>query len=223
MNRIIALNFKAYAESAGSAGLKLAQIVEQAAGTNNKIDFIACPQSPQLQLLAGKFHAARFFAQGVDAVEPGAVTGWLPAESIAASGAAGTLVNHSEHRLKPEEIKFVVEKCRKLGLQAMVCAESLEKALQVASLGPWAVAYEPPEFIGSGISVSKAQPEVVGEFVKKMRKQFPKVIPVVGAGVSTPQDVKTCFALGAQGVLLASAFVKAKEPAKLLGEMAGVT
>ncbi len=221
MPNIIALNFKAYSESAGEKGVKLAETVETIAGSN-KILFIVCPQTPQLQLLANKLKRALVFAQHADAVDAGAFTGWLPAESIAASGAAGTLVNHSEHRLEPAEIKFVVGKCRQLNLKTMVCAESLQNALEVAALGPWAVAYEPPELIGSGTSVSTAQPEVVGEFVARMRKQFPKVIPVVGAGVTTAADVRKCFDLGAQGVLLASAFVKAKDPAKLLKEMAGL-
>jgi triosephosphate isomerase len=82
------------------------------------------------------------------------------------------------------------------------------------SFQPWAVAFEPPELIGTGVSVSTAKPEVVQEFVSKMHRQAPKVLAIVGAGVSTPQDVAKCFDLGASGVLLASAFVKAADPKK---------
>jgi thiazole synthase ThiGH ThiG subunit len=42
----------------------------------------------------------------------------------------------------------------------------------------------------------------------------------VGAGVSTPGDVKKSFELGAEGVLLASAFVKAPDPKKFAEDFA---
>ena len=45
-------------------------------------------------------------------------------------------------------------------------------------------------------------------------------MPIVGAGVSNETDVAKCAELGAQGVLLASAYVKAKDPKNLLAEMA---
>jgi triosephosphate isomerase len=43
-----------------------------------------------------------------------------------------------------------------------------------------------------------------------------------GAGVSSKEDVKKALELGAQGVLLASAFVKAPDPKAFLSELAGV-
>ncbi|MCK5410084.1 MAG: triose-phosphate isomerase, partial [Candidatus Heimdallarchaeota archaeon] len=46
------------------------------------------------------------------------------------------------------------------------------------------------------------------------------VTPLVGAGVSTSKDVSEALQLGAKGVLLASGFVKSKEPKSVLLEMA---
>lgn len=220
MERIIALNFKAYSESAGEYGVRLAMAVEEVAAERKSIEFIACPQAPELHLLAKRLRHASVFAQHADALGAGAHTGWLPPQSVKASGCAGTLVNHSERRLAREQVQAVVGACSEISLRAMVCAEDLGKALEYAFLKPWAVAYEPPELIGSGISVSTAQPEIVEDFVKKIRRQTPEVVAIVGAGVTTPEDVGKCFELGAQGVLIASAFVKASDPRKLLEEIA---
>jgi triosephosphate isomerase len=220
VEKFIALNLKAYPESAGEGGLRLSRLADEiAADTDAKI--IVCPQPQQLELIARELKHATAFAQHADAVDAGAKTGWLPVESVKASGAQGTLVNHSEHRLKREEVEFVVEKAKLIGLRVMVCAADLDESLAFAvDLQPWAVAYEPPKLIGSGISVSTAQPEIVEKFVQRMGNEAPDVVPVVGAGVTTVADVKKCFELGADGVLLASAFVKSKDPAALLKEMA---
>jgi triosephosphate isomerase len=43
---------------------------------------------------------------------------------------------------------------------------------------------------------------------------------LVGAGVSNATDVATSLKLGAEGVLLASAFVKAKDPEAWLRDVA---
>ena len=223
MEKFIALNLKAYPESAGEGGVRLAKIADGVAA-QSQTKIIVCPQPAQLELIARQLRHATAFAQHSDAVDAGARTGWMPVEGVRAAGAAGTLVNHSEHRVVAEKVKFVVEKASVIGgLKVMVCAADLDESLAFATaLEPWAVAYEPPELIGSGISVSSAQPEIVEDFVKRMREQAPNVIPVVGAGVSTAADVSTCFKLGADGVLLASAFVKSKDPKALLEEMVRV-
>ena len=71
------------------------------------------------------------------------------------------------------------------------------------------VAFEDPELIGTGISVSKAKPELVRRNIEAIRAGM--AIPLVGAGISTAEDVIASIALGAQGVLVASAVVKAKD------------
>jgi triosephosphate isomerase len=59
----------------------------------------------------------------------------------------------------------------------------------------------------------------VSDAVKQI-KQFDKsVLVFVGAGVSNARDVSLSVKLGAEGVLLASAFVKAKSPKALLQSM----
>jgi triosephosphate isomerase len=82
-------------------------------------------------------------------------------------------------------------------------------------LKPTYAAYEPPELIGSKTtSVSKAKPDVI---VKAVALSKEAGIPlIVGAGVSSAKDVKTCIELGAVGVAVASDVVVANDPKKEL-------
>ena len=78
------------------------------------------------------------------------------------------------------------------------------------------IAYEPPEFVGTGISVSTAKPSQITDFVNKVT---PKVRRLVGAGISNASDVKKALELGADGWGVSSAFTKAKDPQRILDEL----
>jgi triosephosphate isomerase len=82
---------------------------------------------------------------------------------------------------------------------------------------------EPPELIGTGISVSKAKPEIVTDTVKLVHKVDPKMIILCGAGISTAEDVFIALKLGTRGVLVASGIVKAKDPYTVLRAFADST
>jgi triosephosphate isomerase len=159
------------------------------------------------------------FAQHVDAVPQGAHTGTLTVEAIKAAGCKGSLVNHSERRLPEEQIAATIARLNEAGLESMLCTKDAKESAHLAKYKPTYIAVEPPELIGSGISVSTAKPEVVKGTVEAVSKV--NSTPVLcGAGVSNAADVKKAVALGAKGVLLASAYVKSLDPKKLLEEMA---
>ncbi len=215
MARVIAFNFKAFESVYGAAAERYAKALREVAATHANVTFIACPPQLELAATARKFAATRnffVFSQNADPVGFGSRTGWTPVEAVKASGAAGTLVNHAEHKVPLETVKKVIEQAKPLGLKVLACAADLKEAKDLAGLAPWAVAVEPPKLIGSGISVSTAQPEIVKEAVEVIKKTNAGVLALVGAGVSTPGDVAKSFELGAEGVLLASAFVKAPDP-----------
>jgi triosephosphate isomerase len=154
---------------------------------------------------------------------PGAFTGTLPAEALKALKVKGSLVNHSEHRIGSlGGVKEIVDRLHQTGLESLVCAESAKESAEVAHFSPSYIAVEPPELIGSGISVSNAKPEIITDTINAVRA-VNKTVPVLcGAGVSNAVDVKNALKLGSDGVLLASAFVKAPDHKKFLSELAGV-
>ncbi len=216
------MNLKAYKESSGENGLKLIKTAYSVSKKTKK-KIIVCPAPTQL-------HYARknstpnfwFFAQHVDANEQGTFTGTVTLEEILEQGCKGTLLNHSEKKISFEHARLVVANAKKLGVKTIICADSVEKGILFAQLRPWAIAVEPPELIGSGISVSKARPEVVENAVRKIKAMDKRIIVLVGAGVSNAEDYRKCLELGAEGVLLASAFVKAKNPREWLQSLANV-
>ena len=218
---VIVLNMKAYEESMGERGIELAEICEEVA-IEKGISIVICPQQVELALIASLVNIP-CFAQHVDAVEPGSHTGFVTQEAIKEAGAAGSLVNHSEHRLKIAEIDFIIKKAVNLNLLTIVCTNNIAVSKAVAELKPYAIAVEPPELIGTGRAVSKVDPAIVEDTVKEVKRVDEGSVVLCGAGVTNGEDVRAAIELGADGVLLASGVVKAKDPrAALLDLVSGV-
>ena len=215
---IIVLNEKAYNESAGAQGLRLAQICARVAA-EQEASIVICPQQVELARIVAAVNIP-CFAQHADAVEPGSHTGFVTLESVKQAGAAGTLVNHSEHRLKIADIAFVVSKAASLSLLTIVCTNNIAVSAAIAELKPYAVAVEPPELIGTGRSVSKVDPAIVEDTVKAVKRIDEQCVVLCGAGVSNGEDVRAAIELGADGVLLASGVVKAQDPRAVLIDLA---
>lgn len=217
----IIVNFKVYTEVEGDNALRIAldcQTVAEESGIN----IVACPPMTELSRVA---RAVRIpvLAQSADPKPPGSHTGWVTPEMIRQSGAMGTLVNHSEHRLDYDDIAKVVERSRKAGILTCVCADTAEATGRMALLVPDMVAVEPPELIGGDVSVTDARPEIVTDAVSAARRSVDAKVPVLcGAGVKTGKDVKRALELGAKGVLLASGVVKSKDPRKSLRDLVGL-
>jgi triosephosphate isomerase len=150
-------------------------------------------------------------AQHLDPITPGSHTGWLLPEAAKEAGAVGSLINHSERPLPIDQIQASIKRIKELGMASVVCASDVEMAARLASLDPDIIAVEPPELIGSGVAVSKAKPEVVSNSVKRIKEINPRIHVLCGAGVSSGEDAKRALELGAEGVLLASYVVCAKD------------
>ena len=215
---LIALNFKVYLQSIGEKAVRLAKIAEEV----SKEYGICVLVAPPLLDLEKVVQAVEIpvFAQHVDPYSPGSHTGSIIVEDVKAVGADGSIVNHSEHRLRLADIGMVLERLRSSGLMTLLCTDTVETTRAGAALSPDMLAIEPPELIGTGIPVSKAKPEVVSGAVEAVKKINPSVHVLCGAGISTGDDVAKAIELGTEGVLLASAYVKAENPKKLLSEMA---
>jgi triosephosphate isomerase len=114
------------------------------------------------------------------------------------------------------DIEDAVRRAEQLNLYTIVCTNNPLVSVAAASLNPDSIAVEPPELIGSGISVSQAQPEVISGTVERIRAVNKKVAILTGAGISTGGDVEAAIKLGTQGVLLASAVAKSDKPDEVL-------
>ena len=158
------------------------------------------------------------FAQHVDTITYGTHTGHQLPEAAREAGAAGTLFNHAERPVPAAIWKHSLDRIHQSGLAVLACAPAVEEAVTLAQVGADMVSVEPPSLISSGISVSRAQPELVTQAVEKVRGAAD--IPVLcGAGIRTAEDVRMALKLGAQGVLLASGYCLAPVPQQWLEDL----
>ena len=207
---IVILNFKTYLESTGKRALELAKISGEVAEETG-INVVVSPQHADVWQIAKEVEIP-VFAQHVDPVDAGGHTGSILLESMREAGASGTLINHSEQRMKLADIDAVVKKVKENDMVSVVCTNNVETSAAAATLKPNFVAIEPPELIGSGIPVSKAEPEVVEGTVDVIHQINPDVKVLCGAGISTGEDMRAALDLGAEGVLLASGIILADDP-----------
>ncbi len=211
---VIVLNFKTYIEATGKNAIKLAKIAEEV-HSETGVEIIVCPQHIDLKYVANSI-SIPVFAQHIDPIKPGSHTGHILPEAVKEAGAIGTLINHSEKRLLLSDIDYAINRAKEIGLLTLACSNNVQVSMAIAQLNPWAIAIEPPELIGTGRAVSKVEPEIVVRAVKAVKMINKNIHVLCGAGISSDEDVEAALKLGAEGVLLASAFVKAKNPKKKL-------
>ena len=209
---MIILNLKNYPESTGK---NLDGVINDVAGAISQHPELAeflvvAPAIYDLHLALDTSTPApvTIAAPHVDPIGPGSTTGMVPALNIVSLGIKYAVLNHSEHRVGWVNIENTIKSAHAAGLKMIVCCENLEEAKALLPLKPFAIAYEDKELIGSGKSIVTGKPDDVKAFIA-LSKGKTKVI--IGAGISTGEDVKAGIAMGAEGFILASAFVKATD------------
>ncbi|MHA2240316.1 MAG: triose-phosphate isomerase [Candidatus Thorarchaeota archaeon] len=211
---VIAVNFKTYPQATGKNAVSLAQICDRVSKEYG-VSLVVAPQIPDLYRVSSAVDIP-VFSQHMDPGDQGRFTGHVLGETLVESGCKGTLLNHSENRMQLADIEAAVRKAERLNLYTIVATNNPAVSVAAASINPSAVAVEPPELIGSGISVSQSQPEVISGTVDLIRAVNTEVTILCGAGIGTGKDVEAAIKLGSQGVLLASAVAKSDKPEDVL-------
>ena len=212
---MILVNFKLYKESFGDGSLKLAEVCQRVAKKSG-IEIIPVVSALDAVQIKEKLKM-KVYIQAVDDVDEGAKTGFISPFQSSELKIDGTLINHSEHRMKPGTIKKMLKNWPK-DFKSVLCISSLGQADGWAkNIKANIIAYEPKELIGNkDKSVATEKPEII----KKIVEKYPKIPVLVGAGIHSKEDVKISLKLGAKGVLISSFIVKAKDPEKELLELA---
>ncbi|WP_255196088.1 triose-phosphate isomerase [Halorarius litoreus] len=208
----VLVNLKAYPCDAVAVASAAADVAD-----DSGVRVAVAPQAAQLAAVAET--GVETFAQHVSPVEHGSHTGSTLAEAAAEAGATGTLLNHSERRLKLADIDAALRAAERADLETVACANNPEQIAAVTALGPDAVAVEPPELIGTGTPVSQADPDIVEDAVAAAASVDDSVGVYCGAGISTGDDVLAARDLGSTGVLLASGVAKADDPRAALEDL----
>ena len=218
---IIIVNFKTYLEATGQKAVELAKNAEKVSNETGA-SIVVAPQLADIARIAETVEIP-VFAQHIDPIKPGNSTGHVLVESVKEAGAVGTLINHSERQLKLSDVDAIIMLAREKGLISCVCANNPIVSVAAAAMRPDIVSIEPPELIGTGIAVSKAQPQIVTNTVNLVRQINSNITILCGAGISQSEDVSTALKLGTNGVLVASGIVKAKDPYSVIREFADAT
>jgi len=213
----IVLNVKTYKEATGDSALEIAKLMDKISDESGESMAIAV--QPTDITICAKQVSIPVFAEHIDPITPGSHTGWILPEAVKNAGAVGTLINHSEHRLKIADIDFCITKSKELNLDHIICSNNVATSKAIATFKPNFVAVEPPELIGGDISVTTANPDIVSESVKAVKNVEKNVKVLCGAGVKNGMDVAKAIELGADGVLLASGVVKAKDKNEVLRDL----
>jgi triosephosphate isomerase len=214
----IVLNVKTYTESTGVNAMELARLMEKISKETN-VSMAIAVQACDIAYCAEEVNIP-IYAQHIDPIKPGSSTGWTLPEAVKAAGAVGTLINHSEHRLILADIDTCLIRAKDLGLDTLVCTNNVATSKAVSTFSPSMIAVEPPELIGGDISVTTADPGIVSNTVQAVRSINKTVKILCGAGVKNGRDVTKSIELGADGVLLASGVVKAKNKEEVLRDLA---
>ena len=214
---VIVLNMKTYSESTGKNALDIAKIMEKVS-IETGINMAVSVQSVDIKECSENI-SIPVFAEHIDPIKPGSHTGWILPEAVKSAGAVGSLINHSEHRLKLADIDYCISRAKELNLDQIVCSNNILTSKAIAALSPNFLAVEPPDLIGGDISVTSANPEIVSGSVKAVKKVDDKVKLLCGAGVKNGVDVARAIELGSAGVLLASGIIKSNDKEKVIRDL----
>jgi triosephosphate isomerase len=210
---MIILSLKTYKESTGSNAIKLLSGVKKISEEYG-VEIIPAAQPTDIYRIKKELDI-EVWAQHMDPIDPGKNMGWLSPYALKEAGATGVVINHSEHKNDPEKTKAILAKSKEYGLRNVVIGFSPEHVLELDALGPDFVSYEREDMIGGGVSMLTQEAENVRQLVSKLKHPL-----IIGAGVSTGEDIKKAIELGAKGAILASGFVLAKDPEAKLRELA---
>jgi len=208
----VLVNLKAYPCDPVAVASAAADVADDAG-----VRIAVAPQAADLRPVAET--GVETWAQHVSPNGYGSHTGSTLAERAADAGATGTLLNHSENRLKLADVDAAVGAAERAGLETCVCANNPAQIGAAAALGPDSVAVEPPELIGGDVSVATADPDIVTDAVAAAAAVDDDVDVYCGAGISTGDDLSAAGELGASGVLLASGVAKADDPRAALEDL----
>lgn len=213
------INYKLYEGTVGGEGLDYARTVERVARETGA-RFAVAPSAPDLRLVSEGTDVP-VLAQAVDPVEVGRGNGSILPESVRAAGAEGVVVNHPESRETLAGVKTVVDRCRAVGLDTVVCVDGVEMARAALAFDPDCLLFEKPDDVATGRAITRTHPGRVESFVETVRSENPRTKVLVGGGITEPGDVARGFDLGADAAGAASAALGADDREAWLRGIAG--
>jgi len=193
---MIFLNFKNYPQTTDQNAIKLCRLIKKISSTTS-VKIIPCLQASDLYQ-ANQAVSIDLWTQHVDPIK---------LNKYKKDGAAGTLLNHSQHPVDLAVIKKTLKLCHQEKLQVMVITDTIELIKQVTILNPDYIGFEDPKLIGGPIPMIEAHPDLIKQAIAASHHPL-----IIGGGMRTAAHVNQAITLGAAGVLVASEFAKSSNP-----------
>ena len=156
------------------------------------------------------------FAPYMDDLPPDSKAGSAMPERLKACGVQGVYINHSS---LPQSLGAMIRmqaRAERLGLYTMACADSIKEIQATAVIAPDIIIAEPEELIGSGQS---ADAEYIRTSIAAVHSINPEISVLIGAGISSGEDVYKCIYNGADATGSASGIFRSDDPESKIYEM----
>lgn len=155
-------------------------------------------------------------AQHMDGIYPGRGIGHVLPESIYHAGARAVFLNHAERPMTVAALAQSIKRAKELGIQTIVCADSISEAKAVAVMGAEVILCEPTELIGTGKTSDSSYIEQTNQAINEIDDT---ILVMQAAGISKAEDVYRTIELGADGTGCTSGITNADSPAEMLTDM----
>lgn len=196
----------------------LLEVVEvaQAASVRYEVSVIVTPPALDVEAVKSAAPDLWVFAQSMDAAPPGASTGAILPEALAAAGADGVMLNHAERRLEEDALLEAIQRAGDVGLLTLICADDVEQAIRYAEWGPSMILLEPPELIGTAHRHDRPW---IPEANAAIASVDPGLLVMHSGGIADEQDVRTIIGQGAAGTGCTTAIVRATDRREMTSRM----
>jgi len=199
----------------GDAVLELALIADEASRKHG-VRVIFTTPFPDIRRVAEAAEHLIVFAPSMDDIPIGRGLADILPESVRAAGADGVMLNHIEKQLTYLKLKRTLERANELNMLSLVITDSVVEAKAAALLAPDVITAEPAELIGTGKASGL---DYVSISVDAIHSVNPDIYVLIGAGISTGQDVYNVIKAGADASGSSSTVACAKNQRAIVNEM----
>lgn len=186
------------------------------ASVRYEVTVIITPPALDIEAVKRAAPGLRVFAQSMDPARPGASTGAILPEALAAVGADGVMLNHAERPIDERVLPAAIGRARDAGLLTIVCADAIPQAARYAACAPDIVLVEPHDLIGTAGRLRRPSIALASAAVASVDAG---VLVMHGGGVAGERQARAIMAEGASGTGCTSAIVRASNRRDMTARM----
>jgi len=196
--------------------LDLALIAEEAS-IKHRVQVIYTVPYADIRRVADATRNLIIFAPHMDDIPIGRGLADVLPESVRAAGADGVMLNHVEKPLTYAKMINTVKRAKDLNMITLLLADSIVEAQALALLRPDAITAEPSELIATGNAVKDYS--YIHKAIEAIHAIDPNIYVLIGAGISSGNDVYNVIKEGADASGSSSAIALAKDKRAIVNEM----